>query len=306
MAVLMEPRVSICICTRNRPAELLRCLESLRESSHPVDETVVSDDSTDERTAEMLRGEPAVSSLIYVRGPKRGLGANRNRALGAASGDYILFLDDDACLGREFVDRALAVARTQNELGCDRIVVSGCENNRGEIVRAHDQSFLGFQNVPYQTRTGLNTIVINSTLFPKTLFSAVKFDERLVYGCDEVDVALQAVRHGFRIVHSDDAINFHYPSSVNRSYYAPHLNVSRLYITFKRYAIYERTPLKALIFALLGPAHCMLASIKRRGLSGIADAWRAIAAAARLSTHAVRDSQRARSRSGALSRQGNS
>jgi glycosyltransferase involved in cell wall biosynthesis len=299
----MPARVSVCICTRNRPGELQRCLASLLESSHPIAETVVADDSTDERTAEMLEREQSGSSIVYVRGPRRGLGANRNCALSKASGDYILFLDDDACLGKEFLERALACRTAAERLESDRIVVSGCENNRGKIVRAHEQSFLGFQNVAYRHGSGLNTIVINSTLFPRILFNAIKFDERLVYGFDEVDVALQAVRNGYRIVHSDDAINFHYPSPVNRSYYKPHLDVSRLYITFKRYAIYERTHLKALIFAVLASVHCMLAYIKRRGIAGLADAWHAIAAAAHFSADALRESRGVSQRSDSGSRQ---
>jgi len=293
----MQSRVSVCICTRNRPQELQRCLESLRSSSVPIDQVVVSDDSTDDRTAELLRDEPGSSPVIYVRGPKRGLGANRNLALGAASGDYIIFLDDDACLGERFLERALARMSTDGTAR-DRLVVSGCEDNRGVIVRAHDQSFLGFQNVAYRGATGLNTIVINSTLFPRALFDVVSFDEHLIYGCDEVDVALQAVRHGYRIVQSEDAINFHYPSAVNRAYYKRHLDVSRLYITFKRYAIYERAYLKAMMFAVLGPAHCIASAIKRRGVRGLADAGRAIVAAARFSADSLRHSGRDAQRSG--------
>lgn len=276
-------RVSVCICTRNRPEELRRCLDSLGRSSRPVDETIVADDSTDDRTAKMLQGD---SNLKYVEGPRRGLGANRNAAIGAATGDYILFLDDDACLGERFLEDALTCLAPRTAAG--RIVVSGCENNRGVIVKAHDQSFLGFQNVPYADSVGLNTIVINSTLFPSALFAVARFDEKLVYGCDEVDIALHAVRCGYRIVHSDQAVNFHYPSAVNRSFYRPHLDVSRLYITFKRYAVYEQSWLKAVTFAFIAPAHCVLAAIKRRGLAGISDAYRAIATAARFSFEALR------------------
>jgi glycosyltransferase involved in cell wall biosynthesis len=281
-------KVSVCICTRNRPDELRRCLDSLRRSSRRVDETIVSDDSTDDRTARMLAGDQSGLSVRYIRGPRRGLGANRNSALQAAGGDYILFLDDDACLGEHFLERALDCAAGHGGLANERIVVSGCENNRGIMVRAHDQSFLGFQSVPYGRDVDLNTIVINSTLFPRTLFDAVRFDEHLVYGCDEVDVALHAVRCGYKIVQSGDAVNFHYPSEVNRSYYKPHLDVSRLYITFKRYAIYERAYGKALAFAVLAPTHCMLAAIKRRGFSGIVDAWKAIGTAARFSAESLR------------------
>jgi glycosyltransferase involved in cell wall biosynthesis len=287
----MRPRISVCICTRNRPEELLRCLESLRGSSYPVDEAIVSDDSTDERTAQMLADGRSAVAVRYVAGPKRGLGANRNRALSAVSGDYIVFLDDDACLGEHFLARALECARASGEAARARTVVSGCENNRGVIVRAHDQSFLGFQNVPYARGAGLNTIVINSTLFPRALFDTARFDEHLVYGCDEVDIALQAVHCGYRIVQSDDAINYHYPSPVNRGYYKPHLDVSRLYITFKRYAIYERRHVRAMMFAMLAPVHCVLATIKRCGFHGAFDACKAVVAAMRFSAESLRSSR---------------
>jgi len=282
----MQPKVSVCVCTRNRPEELRRCLESIERSTLRVGEVVVSDDSTDERTAEMLRGDRG--SARYIRGPRSGLGANRNQALRASSGDYVLFLDDDACLGESFLERALACRGTH---GPDpRLIVSGCESNHGAIVTAHAQSFLGFQRVPYRGDVGLRTIVINSTLFPRSLFRLASFDEQLVYGYDEVDIAAQALGHGYRIVHCDDAINFHYPSPVNRSYYEPHLEVSRLYVTFKRYALYERSYGKAVLFAALAPLHCVLAAIRRRGVAGTADACRAIVAAACFCAESLRRS----------------
>jgi len=283
-ALFMRPTVTVCVCTRNRPEELRRCLESIGRSRLRVDETVVSDDSTDNRTAEMLRVDPR--DTVYIEGPRTGLGANRNRALRAAKSDYILFLDDDACLGEEFLERALARATAHADNA--RTIVTGCENNHGVIVRAHAQSFLGFQEVPYRSDAGLKTIVINSTLFPRSLFEVARFDEKLVYGYDEVDIASQAVRHGYRIVQSDDAVNFHYPSLVNRSYYKPHLEVSRLYVTFKRYALYERSYTKAATFAALAPVHCVLAALKRRGIAGLGDAGRAILAAARFSAESLR------------------
>lgn len=285
----VQPRVTICICTRNRPVELRRCLDSISRSTVAVDQVVVSDDSTDGRTAELLRGSGG--SVVYVEGPKSGLGANRNRALYAATGDYILFLDDDACLGEAFLERALACATAHGSNGNPCVIVTGCENNYGTIVRAHDQSFLGFQAVPYRASVGLKTIVINSTLFPRALFDVVRFDENLVYGYDEVDIASQAISHGYRIVHADDAMNFHYPSTVNRAYYKPHMDVSRLYVTFKRYAVCEQSYLKAAGFALLAPVHCLAACAKRRGLSGLADACRTIAAAAHFSADALRTSR---------------
>lgn len=270
--------ITVCICTRNRPEELARCLRSLQASQYSVAQTIVSDDSTETQTREMItRDYPWVQ---YLPGPRRGLGANRNCALIPASGDYLLFLDDDACLGPSFLDRCLEMLAEQGEFR-RHIIVSGRENNRGVLVKAHEQSFLGFQCVPYRQGDTLRTIVINATLFPRELFREIRFDEQLIYGYDEVDISLRAVDRGYRIVQCDEAVNEHYPSVINRSYYRPHADASRLYVTLKRYARYERNPLKASLYVLCASAHCALAALRRRGPAGIADAWRTISSALR-------------------------
>jgi GT2 family glycosyltransferase len=279
-------RVTVCICTRNRPEELARCLQSVRASVRMVNETVVSDDSTDERTRDMILGH--YPWVRYVEGPRRGLGANRNCALSASNGDYLLFLDDDACLGPAFLDRCSdALAASEQRAS----IVSGRENNRGVVVQAHDQSFLGFQHVPYRRGDRLRTIVINATLFPRQLFSTTRFDDQLVYGYDEVDIALKAVSCGYTIVQCDEAINEHYPSEINRDFYRPHTEASRIYVTLQRYMIHERRPLKAALYLVCASAHCVAAALKRRGPRGLRDAWHSITVALSYRSKAARSTQ---------------
>jgi GT2 family glycosyltransferase len=270
-------RISVLICTMNRPTELRRCLESVRASGVPVAQIVVSDDSTDSRTREMVRSE--FDSVQYVEGPKRGLCANRNRALSAATCDLVLFMDDDACLGGRFLECALRARMIS--AAPERAIVTGCHVEHGRLIRAHDQSFLGFQNVPYGPGQRIKTIVMISALFPRGLFDVVRFDENLVYGYDEVDIATQALSHGYEIVHCEEAVNSHHPSVVNRAGYRPHTDASRLYVTFKRYARYERAYTKAAIFALLAPLHCVVAATRRRGLPGLRDSWLNVRSAVR-------------------------
>lgn len=38
----MQPRISVCICTRNRLEDLGRCLDSIRRSELPADEIVAA------------------------------------------------------------------------------------------------------------------------------------------------------------------------------------------------------------------------------------------------------------------------
>jgi GT2 family glycosyltransferase len=261
--------VTVCIPTRNRPDDLAQCLDSIAASTVPVTEIVVSDDSTDDRTRDLVAAR--YRHVKYVFGPRKGLGPNRNSAIAAASGEWILFLDDDARLGPDFLAEMMR-ARYAN---ADRhIIFTGIEKQVSGLIFPNDQDFLGFQKRPYGSRRSVNTVVINATLFPAALFKEMLFDPRLIYGYDEVDIASSARGAGYRIVLVPSAINLHFPSPVNRDYYSPHTEAARIYVTFKRYARAERRPIKALLFLALSFAHSLAHHIKRQGFAGISGAFK--------------------------------
>jgi GT2 family glycosyltransferase len=261
--------VTVCIPTRNRPDDLAQCLDSIAASTVPVTEVVVSDDSTDDRTRDLVAA--CYPHVKYVFGPRKGLGPNRNSAIAAASGEWILFLDDDARLGPDFLTEMMR-ARYAN---ADRhIIFTGIERQVSGLIFPNDQDFLGFQKRPYGSRRSVNTVVINATLFPAALFKEMLFDPRLIYGYDEVDIASSARGAGYRIVLVPSAINLHFPSPVNRDYYSPHTEAARIYVTFKRYARAERRPVKALLFLALSFVHSLAHHMKRQGFAGISAAFK--------------------------------
>lgn len=85
---------SIIIPTCNRPDDLARCLRALAPQLEKQScEVIVSDDSRDERTQAMLKAEfPAVN---ITTGPRSGPGANRNAGARIATGEWLIFIDDD-------------------------------------------------------------------------------------------------------------------------------------------------------------------------------------------------------------------
>ena len=263
----MRYHFSVCICTRNRPEELLRALRSIERSKHPVHEIIVSDDSTDDRTEKMVRSR--FPEVRYIPGPRRGLSANRNHALRAVTGSHVLFMDDDVELGENFFSVVSETLRAGYERHGLKMIVTGLENLNGHIIYPHEQSFLGFQHRAYKSGEPLRTIVINSTVFPAFLFREIRFDELLIYGFDEVDLATRAAQRGYTIVLAERAVNFHYPSEINRDFYRPHLDKSRLYATFKRYGVTERKWLKAACFFILSFLHTVAHGAKKEGLKGI-------------------------------------
>lgn len=86
---------SIITATRNRPEFLVRAAQSVRNQSHPKWQWIIVNDG-DAGSCEPVLGEyvddPSIA-LLKTNGV--GLAAARNRGLEAASGDVIVYLDDD-------------------------------------------------------------------------------------------------------------------------------------------------------------------------------------------------------------------
>lgn len=257
--------ISVCICTRNRADELRRALLSVAASAVPAHQIVVSDDSTNDETRRMVAS--AFPAVTYVAGPRRGLGANRNTALRHATGSHILFIDDDVILGADFLGDAISALNANGPL----TILTGRELNHGVPVPPHKLTYLGHQARDYGPSDTYETIVINAAVFPRALFDHALFDENLVYGCEEMDLSVRAVHlHGYAIIFTPDLVNAHYPSVINRDFYAPFGEASRIYVTFKRYFWVERRRLKAAMFLLIAYAHILAHDLRRFGPRGFA------------------------------------
>lgn len=95
----MTVRFSVCICTHNRSDLLGRCLESLLRQQYPIEEyeVVVVDNASEDGTAVVISKYAAkAANMRSCYEPEIGLSKARNRAGGAARGEWLAYLDDDA------------------------------------------------------------------------------------------------------------------------------------------------------------------------------------------------------------------
>jgi glycosyltransferase involved in cell wall biosynthesis len=90
------PRLSLIVITKNEEAAIARCLRS----ANFADEIVVVDHGSTDKTAEIARAQGA---RVSVTPDWPGFGSQKNRALGHATGDWVLSLDAD-----EWIEAALA------------------------------------------------------------------------------------------------------------------------------------------------------------------------------------------------------
>lgn len=110
MTVMSRAVVSIVIPCFNQGRYLADAIGSATSAQFPVQIIVVDDGSTDE-TGDVAA---AFRSVRYVRQPRGGLAAARNRGLAEAIGEFVVFLDaDDRLLSQaiEIGARALAARR---------------------------------------------------------------------------------------------------------------------------------------------------------------------------------------------------
>lgn len=89
-------KLSVIVITKDEEAVIGRCLESVRWA----DEIVVVDSGSRDRTVEIAR---ALNANVVITQDWPGFGPQKNRALDAAHGDWVLSLDAD-----EWVPAALA------------------------------------------------------------------------------------------------------------------------------------------------------------------------------------------------------
>lgn len=94
------PLVDVVIVHYNRPQELLRSVESLREHlRYPALRWVVADDHSPEEAFEFIKGE-VQPDIIFRTKERSGLGINTNNALKQLDSDFVFLTMDDRVLTR--------------------------------------------------------------------------------------------------------------------------------------------------------------------------------------------------------------
>ena len=105
------PSVTVAVCTRNRTADLARCLDAIMEMSPPATEVLVVDNAPSDDSTERLVRE-RYPRVRYLREPRPGLDWARNRAITEAEGEILAFTDDDVIVDRGWVGAIAALFAT--------------------------------------------------------------------------------------------------------------------------------------------------------------------------------------------------
>jgi GT2 family glycosyltransferase len=129
-AAAEAPGTSVVVLSLNGKDDTRACLESLRASEVEPREILVVDNGSTDGSAEMLREWPGIR--LIANETNLGAVAARNQAIRAATGDSILFLDNDTVLP----PGALRILRSHldRDLGVGMVgPLSNCAKGRQEV-----------------------------------------------------------------------------------------------------------------------------------------------------------------------------
>jgi GT2 family glycosyltransferase len=111
-------KLSVVICTRNRPLHLRNCLESILACRPQPSEIVIVDQSDQpeaERVVDCFRKE--YPELVYLRCLRVGKSYGLNLAIRYVRGDFICFTDDDCIVSPDWLGQIEQQIREQ-DLAC--------------------------------------------------------------------------------------------------------------------------------------------------------------------------------------------
>lgn len=221
---------SVVIATRNRPDMLEDCLRSLALQTLPALEILIVDASDNEASLAVCEQNSAAlgSSLRHTRAAVMGTSPQRNQGAQAASGDLLVFVDDDAVLEPDFL-AALCDAFEADQAGTlggvggtitnqtfvplsavNRFVLRLCtgvreKNLAGRLV-GPGISFLPADGAePLQRVDWLNT---TGTAYRRSVFLAFRFDENVLYPLEDLHLSARIAR-SWVLMNSTRARLFH-------------------------------------------------------------------------------------------------
>ena len=225
---LSFPSLTVAICTKDRPDNVVRCLASLQKLKMPENLTdfeilIVDNAPSDDRTKEVVS---AFAEVHYVRELKVGLDFARNRALQEARGDILAFLDDDVLVDRQWL-LGLVEAWTQNpDAGAFTGMVLPYEleteaqilfEQRGGFGRGFEKIRYGRvldKNRLYPCGAGIFGAGCNMAFPRELLWQLGGFDEALDTGAPlpgggDLDIFYRVIRAGYPLIYEPRYLIYH-------------------------------------------------------------------------------------------------
>lgn len=202
--------ITVGITTRNRPAALRRCLDSLGVLSSSIAEIVIADDHSDP-PVRADAWQAAAGQVPLRTFTSEGYIHGRNQIVEGARTPFVLLLDDDTVqLSADAVEAALLVIGADRTVGSVAFAQANADGSRWPA---------GMQPARSSVPCVVPTFIGFAHLLRRDVFLSLGgYRERLVFYGEEKDFCLRLLEAGGRVVYLPDALVAHVPDPSGRDH----------------------------------------------------------------------------------------
>lgn len=169
----MNDKVSVVVTCYNHEKYIAKCIKSIFEQTYQNIELIVFNDGSTDRSGEIISSlllESPFKETKYFSGANQGVVKVRNAALEQITGEYLLFVDSDNFLSKDYIEILLKEARKHGDADIAYCQLWDFEKKRNIL---HD-------NLDFILEDELVQNVIDmSSLVKTTAIKSAKFDENL-------------------------------------------------------------------------------------------------------------------------------
>ncbi|MEP6517897.1 glycosyltransferase family 2 protein [Microcoleus vaginatus] len=252
---LNSETVSVVICTRNRPEQLERCLQSFQKLSHLPHEIIVVDNAPSSDATQQLVAK--IPEVKYVLEPRPGLSVARNTGIDHSTGNIIAFTDDDVIVHPDWIARIAQSFQGDRVIAMTGLILPAELENEAQLIfqKGHTGFGWGYRPTTFDTQffDEMKPLAVPvwrigagaNMAFRRELFDKIGyFDERLgagASGCSEdSEMWYRVLAEGGFCRYEPTAVVYHYhrgdlDSLKHQMYHYMRGHIAALFVQFERY-----------------------------------------------------------------------
>ncbi len=196
-------KASLVIPTYNREELLVDSLRDALDSDYPNLEIIVVDQTPRHKPETEAFLKSVEGRVVWIRARETGLPKARNAGLRKATGDYIIFTDDDVRFERDFVSRHVRELEDGADVVQGRIIEGAGNPSESPQWMSFWIRVSGSNDCP--RRGDINTLTGCNFSLKRSVYEKIGgFDERLLNPSllEDGDWAIRAHKAGFRLRYS--------------------------------------------------------------------------------------------------------
>ncbi|MFL6611868.1 MAG: glycosyltransferase [Pseudomonas sp.] len=223
IATLPLPKVSVVVLTYNNLELTKACLDSLlTQSQYPNLEIIVVDNHSSDQTPAYLRAwaEGYPDRIVILNPDNKGFAAGNNVGLAAASGDYLVILNNDTIVTAGWIKGLIRHLRDNKEIG----IIGPITNNIGNEAKVGTR-YDRVDDMPAEAaqmtraRMGewfeINTLAFFCVMFPRSTYEQIGglCEEYGLGFFEDDDYCRRVQRRGMRAACAEDVFVHHHLSA---------------------------------------------------------------------------------------------